>query len=882
MRYLVTGISVDKITRIVLGVGSINNVQNDYVSSLNIISSGDIQEVLADQRIKFNWRIISAISKLGGFLVELEIIEKCEDVFKADVGLAYIQEEHLLSNKLKSEFGEKLTEEQCNQLARKIKEDMSSMISTTNDKSCIIQYNGNGVTGLCEKTRVQDIAAWSNYLHPGKMQLVDKAMPTPESEVSFRVPTYAQLKLVYRIASDSDNSEDPDDAYEGNQSDNSGSTDVFQGETNEDSDAMLDYDSLGPMLSTDLIPVNRIHEFYDSVYIQSIIAAYGGANVEDIIGHESNNTLDIQSNEIGYFELLKSLVRNGLRHEYEIYSEPAVDQLVAENKKSDRVDAYLKDISEYAFALNQRHTGYVTNQLVTSTSNDDGDSNGDESIVNVMTGLYRVEMHDGKMVKVGLQPSETGGLIKQYYNGFNNKVIPFINEFAKNSYAWAEAVIKLLRWGSRKAKLLTITGAAELEHPTYLRFDNLTRIGFSGKFDETTAIVNEETGCEWNISTSVWASAYTEDLNEVAGLLGFDRLVDGPKELRFPIGISAAREFAGINVKHYEYIDIFTLSQIIKNSTSKVGYISYKDGNYVADDRLDLAAIPVDTLAEAIKDLDHASATCTSKPNQQLIKKLIQCKQIYDNIRDMTTSTVTMFKLLSTLISASYVQQEFEKASLIEISSPNTRIARKQELQRSYGTIFDKDVVTWYLIRDLVSKYIPYAYEVRNFAKSKALEISAVKIPDLLRIADKVWNDISEPTDKVNQEEQISKYVELFDKVDKIYRIISKTGRILGYLLASAVVTAGKSTPVKYTIAASEIPDGKLPQAAINTSSSVSLEEFNKFVYNQYKLGERKLKSTTNSNEQAQIRKILDSITLLATSDTLDEIQKSYMTEIGR
>lgn len=178
-----------------------------------------------------------------------------------------------------------------------------------------------------------------------------------------------------------------------------------------------------------------------------VIDRYNGDyRLEDVIGYEDADELPVpQKNEEKFFKALKYLVDESLKYEAE-KQDKTVEELKEIGYKENNLSLFFFNFALFALEKNRAHINalYCFPRYKGEGDFEDEDDEDDEN----ENKQARVES-DGRVYfnadkKISLDSMDLGLILKDFV------------EYNPNPYAWCEAIVKLLRWGTRKPKCLLI------------------------------------------------------------------------------------------------------------------------------------------------------------------------------------------------------------------------------------------------------------------------------------------------------------------------------------------------------------------------------------------------------------------------------------------
>lgn len=582
------------------------------------------------------------------------------------------------------------------------------------------------ISKLCAEqffTDRSDVAYWSNLpkiVGPGSSELlrivraanpdtVNAQMVHPTDVISFRVPSYTDIKKVY--AKDLAGTDAPNDAaktalFTGKTSSNSeyvvdDAADTDESAESGDSDMFVDYTYLAPQIDLAHIPVDTVFEFYDSKDYVNILRAFGNPVPASYIGgNPNNNKLPIQPNEMEYYTALRNLVTYGICAEHSILTIAELQEAVAEGKTSKYVNSYLTDLAEDAFSLNWRHTGTVA----ISTSLDADSEGSEDSCANELPGYYTVypvtEGTKTRWERRSLADS-LSVLLGNFTDGFRT-IKSYVNTCTINSYGWCEALIRLLRWGERKPSSLLVESLSKPQQ--YLDMSKMSISDFDGSYDSLVPIVDPESQSSLEVINGIASNPTHFDMclaSDVSELLG----IDVPPDINIICGVTLLTKYqGGFTLKtHY---DIFTLAKAIEQGDIKVKGISFnKDTQCFSCSESAEAAFSENIMAAS---LTYGTPASTSEqvviPPNAMVMSLSAVANM--KVSNLQLEDLNVFKMLNTLHMLRGIQSVTDAERALGIENSAERAAAIQNCRTSFGNISTSEVVSRALMLTVVEPFL--------------------------------------------------------------------------------------------------------------------------------------------------------------------------------
>lgn len=224
-----------------------------------------------------------------------------------------------------------------------------------------------------------------------------------------------------------------------------------------------------------------------------------------VAGSPSNNQLEIQSNELDFYNEFSNLFDSFVRgvekwHGVQINPSDIEDCKKKAPKETVRLLEYLKSWVDAAAVVNWTHTGRVVvpgdviyqynlfdfipfesyaeelRRSLDVSDDDDYSSNGDEAVSDDVV-LLKAETSSDENVAQYLYMANFSNLIDQYIRSENS------------FYAYAEAIVKLFRWGEMKPTKLKLQS-----RNSYFNLSTCLEDTFSGCIDDYSKVVFDEAG----------------------------------------------------------------------------------------------------------------------------------------------------------------------------------------------------------------------------------------------------------------------------------------------------------------------------------------------------------------------------------------------------
>lgn len=290
----------------------------------------------------------------------------------------------------------------------------------------------------------------------------------------------------------------------------------------------------------------------------------GDVDIRTVTGDVLNNDLAIQDNENEFYHDMLELIDFGIKQRY---PNVTLEECLKSGYDDPNVTDFLIELACTVAAWNWSHTGNypVMTGLYGSDNDedDDDDSNAEKKGTEESTEGSKVYSKDPTKINDDSINVDAEYFLKNYIN----KAMQ-----GGNSYAPAEAVVKLLRWGNRKPSRLKLNGVS-----TYLDLNTFKYQEMSGSF-ENLEIVKVE-GATYDILGLITAMDKVKDMNYVKSL-GYET-----NSLNIPVGVLATKSYKG-GIEQLVAFSMPTLLKFLENHDGDVRGIRIKD--YKVETTLDL------------------------------------------------------------------------------------------------------------------------------------------------------------------------------------------------------------------------------------------------------------------------------------------------------
>lgn len=289
--------------------------------------------------------------------------------------------------------------------------------------------------------------------------------------------------------------------------------------------------------------------------------------VEDSLRSTLANVLNLDAASLTKEFLIEYLERQVSYHSR--IANCTTEQLIGLGYRSCVVDSYLAMICDRVLASFRAHTGLVIGRV--SDINDDGDDDDDTLISDDSSDKLDI---DANMVILGYRQKELSptrvafilnNQLKVFVDGsiamdslLTGSDINFITAEKQadkswitpisNSFAWAEALIKLLRWGDRKVRYLSIEGSSKCLDLENCNLNDLSVVVGAEAFDSTQVVTYGEDNRELKLMSVV----YTEP-----GLPVSDpSITNSTRTIATPIMLLCEKNYRNSNKYSLEVFDL--------------------------------------------------------------------------------------------------------------------------------------------------------------------------------------------------------------------------------------------------------------------------------------------------------------------------------------
>lgn len=374
---------------------------------------------------------------------------------------------------------------------------------------------------------------------------------------------------------------------------------------------------------------------------------------EYVLGYDENNDLPIQENEKDFYEYLKQLIREGIKVEQNCKTEEEIDEKISQGISSKIVNEYLLDNCKVALAYNWSHTGSIRNDfedLIENDLDEDGNEVETQEDLGVSFFGYKRIIPNNEQSARQYFPEFSYAAIKKYFSmntdkdiarGFNRFLnVPFTKadldsplyneklrrdlvavlttylENTNNSYKYAEALIKLLRWGQRKPSMLQLDGCEENGVQRYLNFNDVLIQNAKLKFEDLQPDLAED-GSDKFVKGILYLHGDLADKGYMISKSAQNPIYT--THLSVPIGVVYEKSFDNHKVRQVFFSDIYAFMDSVKVEGGFQG-VSFKNGNFEVTEKTNSDSMEVYDLSADI--LNTRVSGIVIDENYKLIEEL--------------------------------------------------------------------------------------------------------------------------------------------------------------------------------------------------------------------------------------------------------------------
>lgn len=236
-------------------------------------------------------------------------------------------------------------------------------------------------------------------------------------------------------------------------------------------------------------------------------------NELDIIGYTDNNDLPVQDNEQDFYNAMCELIRYGAS---QAYPDKDVEECIKQNIGSTDVRDFLIELCLKVAGWNWMHTNLLPPVKLATADDDDSDDNDDKA-----TSSDEDDMQGNKMFFMQDVYTDGEEILKAY----------ILDATRNNIFAPAEAVVKLLRWGSRKPSRIKLQGAEK-----YFDMNKFFLVSNSGSFANLEVI--KVNGCDYVPVKLIMANGKFADMKYLTSI-GLSSNI-----LNLPVGLACIKSYS--------------------------------------------------------------------------------------------------------------------------------------------------------------------------------------------------------------------------------------------------------------------------------------------------------------------------------------------------
>lgn len=304
-------------------------------------------------------------------------------------------------------------------------------------------------------------------------------------------------------------------------------------------------------------------------------------DLKTLYGNADNNDLDIQPNEMYFYNAMKELINYGIQQEF---PNNTLEECIENKSSSKRVRVYLEELASRITAINWGFTGNYPISKYASMNFEaigDGDDEDDDLDIDEENNDDADTLDDKNNVAEGTK-KYFPRTVSDSVPGLDYVLSEIIEQASLNDiYAPAEAVIKALRWGNRKPTRLKLSGLKG-----YFDFRTGKVMQLSGSF--VGLEVKKINGATYTPSKIIKSPAKIKDAR-YARSLNYNS-----QTLNIPVGIVCTKEFMN-GLQQSTCFTIPTLIKYIKENPGDVAGISFNQDKIVRNPLLDsLEVVPLE------------------------------------------------------------------------------------------------------------------------------------------------------------------------------------------------------------------------------------------------------------------------------------------------
>lgn len=481
----------------------------------------------------------------------------------------------------------------------------------------------------------------------------------------------------------------------------------------------------------------------------------------DIVGHPEMNKLEIQPYEQEFYDRLVSLLEVGRSIEHNALSTEKY-QALTDTQTSSIVENYIKILAQQAYNENWGHTGRCANKYVAldesnsvETDSESNSENGDpfqlpcligniefdnttntfkyNSILDAYNAANRSA--DPSTLDVGRRQLYADLLTKgelRYLNTGFKAISAHVDE-VKGHTRWAETLIKLLRFGTKKPNILCLNNCS-----SYFNLNDCCKTLFDGNRQTLTPIIDPETLSSVNIDAVIHMTYNKSDLaadleylvsNSKLSVDVANALNNSGEDIELPIAfllreVNSIVDDNGVAIPISETLSIvdgYELTTRITSGNWNVnGIVLKEDGTFeVADRSIPTVIINFDQAVKMFNEInsrDTISRDMYIGYNKLIVTSMLRSNNISDDIiADVINAPQSIAK--------AFIENKFKNATAG--TTYNSVIYNEKIIAENY--IKDADLST---IDDLDGNVLQYPEIMRLILFCNALEDPSVIVPN--------------------------------------------------------------------------------------------------------------------------------------------------------
>lgn len=364
------------------------------------------------------------------------------------------------------------------------------------------------------------------------------------------------------------------------------------------------------------INASNYKDYQDLEKMQVVPGTLSNFSMREIEGDTRNDALELQENEKKFYNRLIEMI-DTCYEKYKALESDKTDSIIQMDKESCILHKELQDILEifilFALNINWRFREYVPLEHLTKfyvdlspSDDDDDDGEGTGTSEDEQFGLFSYAREANK---TGLQ---INALVEDV--DVLNNIRSFLTDSKVTVYAYAEVIIKLLRWGEVKPSRLHLNFPKSLNGVENSRYLNLSNLQQEFEDTVTEGITDFNDGYDATLISVVYSSKTDLDVvsesQEVSlvNKFGMEACTFVPKCI---LGVVLSQQISETQ-ERFIYADLLTLTSYIRSGKYSVEGITFKDNKFIIDDNDEF-------YRETIIDEDGREVDCTTTVEEALI-----------------------------------------------------------------------------------------------------------------------------------------------------------------------------------------------------------------------------------------------------------------------